>query len=106
AANPLSQGMRETYFGPLIEEVETKIKDQFGEQWDRDLFENHLMGYSVRSNKWRMITWVDYRDKTKDPLFVELYDHDTDPGETVNVAKNHPDKIKWLTKQLKDTLAW
>ncbi len=106
AANPLSQGMRETYFGPLIEEVEGKIKQQFGDQWDRDFFENHLMGYSVRSHKWRMITWVDYRDKTKEPIYVELYDHETDPSETKNVAASNTDKVKWLTKELHETLEW
>ncbi|MHC4996329.1 MAG: sulfatase, partial [Planctomycetota bacterium] len=35
AANPLSPGMRETYFGPLIEEVEARIIDQQKDKWDR-----------------------------------------------------------------------
>ena len=39
AANPLSQGMRETWFGPLIKDVEQKIISQQGPLWDRDLFE-------------------------------------------------------------------
>ena len=47
AANPLSAEMRETFFGPLIEEVEGRIIEQQGDLWDRDLFENHLMGYLV-----------------------------------------------------------
>ena len=46
AANPLSPGMRETFFGPLIEEVEQRIIKQQGDKWDRDLFEKHLMGYT------------------------------------------------------------
>ena len=45
AANPLSVGMRETWFGPLIKDVEQKIINQQGEKWDRELFEKHLMGW-------------------------------------------------------------
>jgi iduronate 2-sulfatase len=62
AANPLSPGMRETFFGPLIEEVEGRIIDQQGDAWDRDLFENHLMGYTARSEKYRLVLWKDHRD--------------------------------------------
>ena len=48
AANPLTQGMRETYFGPLIEEVETRIIDQ-QEETIRPLLNNchhHYHDYS------------------------------------------------------------
>ncbi|WP_298488178.1 sulfatase [uncultured Maribacter sp.] len=99
AANPLSQGMRETYFGPLIEEVEAKIKDQQKEKWDRDLFENRLMGYAMRTEQYRLIVWKDYTQPEKEPLFVELYDHKTDPKETVNVAKENPELVKKLLIQ-------
>ncbi|MEM9527731.1 MAG: sulfatase, partial [Bacteroidota bacterium] len=61
AANPLNQGMRETYFGPLIEEVEDRIKKQMGEAWDRGLFEEHLMGYSMRTDRYRLVVWKDRR---------------------------------------------
>lgn len=46
AANPLQASMRETFFGPLIKEVEERIIAQQGERWDRDLYENKLMGYT------------------------------------------------------------
>ena len=42
AANPLSQGMRETWFGPLIKEVEQRIINQQGARWERELFEEHF----------------------------------------------------------------
>ncbi|MEP1891330.1 MAG: sulfatase, partial [Cyclobacteriaceae bacterium] len=100
AANPLSQGMRETYFGPLIEEVEEKIKKQMGDKWDRRLFENDLMGYSMRTDKYRLIVWRDRLNPTSDPVFVELFDHQTDPNETMNIA----DKEGKLVRQLMDQL--
>ncbi len=100
AANPLSPGMRETFFGPLIEEVEQRIIDQQGEKWDRSLFEQHLMGYAVRTDRYRLVEWRDYRNKTVDPVFIELYDHQTDPQETVNVATEFPDVVRQLTQRL------
>ncbi len=100
AANPLSKEMRETFFGPLIEEVETRIKKQMGDVWDRDLFENHLMAYSMRTDRYRYIEWRDHRDPTSAPIFTELYDHQVDPTETKNIAATQPK----LTSRLSQTL--
>jgi iduronate 2-sulfatase len=99
AANPLSKGMRETYFGPLIEEVEAKIKKQQGNKWNRDLFENRLMGYGMRTDKYRVIIWKDYTKPKSEPLFVELYDHVSDPNETKNIADENPEIVKELVGQ-------
>jgi len=99
AANPLSKGMRETYFGPLIEEVETKIKDQLKDKWDRDLFENRLMGYGMRTNQYRIIIWKDYTKPESEPLFIELYDHKNDPTETINIADSKPKVVEKLLNQ-------
>ncbi|MEM7699356.1 MAG: sulfatase [Verrucomicrobiota bacterium] len=104
AANPLSDGMRETFFGPLIEDVETSIKAQFGKDWDRELFEQHLMGYTVRSRDHRLVLWRDYRDHSSDPLFVELFDHRIDPDETRNVASEQPEVVSALSDQLNSLL--
>jgi iduronate 2-sulfatase len=99
AANPLSDGMRQTFFGPLIEEVEENIIAQQGNTWDRDLFENHLMGYTMRTGQYRLVLWQDHRDPNADPVFVELYDHQSDPGETINVAADNPELVQKLIKQ-------
>ena len=100
AANPLSEGMRETFFGPLIKDVENRIKKQQGKTWDRDLFENHLMGYSLRTDSYRYVSWRDYRNKTAKPVIEELYDHENDPTETVNIVANKPDLVRKLSQQL------
>jgi len=103
AANPLSPGMRKTFFGPLIEEVENRIKKQQGKRWDRELFENHLMGYTIRSDRYRMVAWLDYRDVEAEPFYVELYDHRKDPTETQNIAHKLPSKAQELLKKLRDS---
>ncbi len=100
AANPLSPGMRETFFGPLIKDVEARIIKQQGDVWDRELFEKHLMGYSLRTDRYRFVSWRDHRNRRAPALIVELYDHENDPTETVNVAEKNPAVVKKLTKQL------
>jgi iduronate 2-sulfatase len=99
AANPLSPGMRETYFGPLIEEVEERIIAQQGEIWDRELFEEHLMGYTMRTDQFRLMIWKDTRFPEKEPLSVELYNLSEDPMETVNIADSHPQLVDQLMAQ-------
>lgn len=104
AANPLSAAMRETFFGPLITEVEERIIAQQGSNWDRDLFENHLMGYALRTDRYRYVEWRDRRDNTATPVFVELYNHQTDPCETVNVGQLNPEVVTSLSAQLHSRL--
>ena len=101
AANPLSSGMRETFFGPLIEEVEGKIKRQLGNRWDRELFENHLMGYTIRTEHYRLVAWLDYRNVDAKPLYIELYNHRMDPTETKNIVEEFPAKAKELLFKLR-----
>lgn len=102
AANPLTAEMRETYFGPLIEEVEGKIMTQQGKKWNRDLFENKLMGYSMRTERYRFVAWKDRTNPDAEPVDVELYDHQTDPSETKNISDEHPELVMELTAQLQE----
>ncbi|MFC0534635.1 sulfatase [Pelagicoccus mobilis] len=99
-AFPLRPAMRETFFGPLITEVEGRIKEQFGDQWDRDLFENRLMGYAMRTDRYRFIAWIDRGSPDADPIAIELYDHKNDPQETRNIAKRRPKVVSKLLAQL------
>ena len=100
AANPLSPEMRETWFGPLIREVEERIIRQQGARWNRELFEQHLMGYTMRTDRYRLVVWRDHRHLKAEPVWVELYDHQSDPNETTNVASVNPELVSKLTRQL------
>ena len=84
------------------QEVEQRIIRQQGDTWDRELFENHLMGYTMRTDRYRLVVWRDRRDPQAEPVFVELYDHATDPQETENIARAHPQIVSRLTEQLRD----
>ncbi|MDF7825391.1 sulfatase-like hydrolase/transferase [Pontiellaceae bacterium B12227] len=99
AANPLMPQMRETFFGPLIEQVEERIIKQQGDKWDRELFENHLMGYAMRTDRYRLVLWKDVRTPDAAPVDIELYDHKNDPHETVNIADSKPEIVADLIKR-------
>jgi len=98
-AYPLRPAMRETYFGPLIEEVEKRIKIQQGEEWDRQLFENKLMGYAMRTERYRLVVWKDRTHFEKKPLFIELFDCIKDPKETNNIADSNQELVNQLLVQ-------
>ena len=49
--NPLFKGTPETCLGPSIKDVEQRIMDQQGESWNRELFEKHVIGYTVRTDR-------------------------------------------------------
>jgi arylsulfatase A-like enzyme len=97
AANPLSDEMRTTFFGPLIEQLEQKMAKDNPSRYDKELYENHLMGYTMRTDQYRLVLWVDYRDPQTEPLGAELYDLKTDPNENINLAKR-PEYAKLLGK--------
>lgn len=97
---PIRPAMRETYFGPLLKEVEDRIKSQMGDKWDREMFENDLTGYAMRTDRYRLIAWKDTTRPDADPVFTELYDHQTDPTEAKNVAAEHPAVVDQLLAKL------
>lgn len=105
AANPLSDGMRRTFFGPLIEQVEQRIIGQQGDLWDRSLFEQYIMGYALKTDRYRLVVWRDRRDPASEAVFVELYDHQTDPTEAVNIAASSPATVKALSARLQEHLS-
>lgn len=98
-AYPLRPAMRETFFGPLLHEVEQKIKTQQRKNWNRDLFENNLMGYAMKTQDYKLILWKDISNPQAPPLFTELYDHQNDPNETTNIAAQAPELRKSLIRQ-------
>tara|TARA_R110000851_G_scaffold256278_5_gene408739 strand:- start:14089 stop:15714 length:1626 start_codon:yes stop_codon:yes gene_type:complete len=98
-AYPLRKAMRETFFGPLIEVVEGRIIQQQQDKWNRGMFENTLMGYSMRTEQYRFIVWKDRANPEKEPIYLELYDHKSDPAETINMAFNRSKLVKKLMEQ-------
>lgn len=86
AARPLSPQMRQTFFGPLMTDVEATLRKEHGPRYDQQLFERDLTGYSLRTDRYRFTIWVDRRKPEGEPFAVELYDHERDPFELTNLA--------------------
>jgi len=103
AARPLSDAMRGTFFGPLISRLEQKLSDEAPDRYNEELYNNHLMGYSMRTDRYRLTIWIDVRHPDIEPVAVELYDHHKDPDENVNVAvkPENTELIKKLINQIK-----
>ena len=75
---------------PLLQDPSTLRNTMALSQWPRDRFKNRhrghgdIMGYSLRTKRYRYIEWRDW--KSSKPLKRELYDHQKDPEEMLNIA--------------------
>ncbi len=85
AALPPSPQMRQGEFATLIEAKERQIATEMGQRWSPERFEEHVMGYAMRTDRYRLVEWMDQREPER-PLALELYDYQSDPLETVNLA--------------------
>ena len=66
---------------PLLADPKRAWKAAAFSQYPR----GRIMGYTMRTDRHRYTEWQDRR--TRRATAVELYDHRTDPGENVNIAK-------------------
>jgi arylsulfatase A-like enzyme len=90
---------------PLTEDPNRSWKSAAFSQYPRTVAKKQLMGYSMRTERYRFTKWVARDDATKTEA-VELYDHTTDPQENQNIAgrEEHKELIAQLDKQL--TSGW
>jgi arylsulfatase A-like enzyme len=81
---------------PLLDDPSRPWKSAAFSQYPR----NNLMGYSMRTERYRYTRWVDRKDPARVDS-VELYDHQSDPRENVNLAGNpaHAALLKQLEAQ-------
>ena len=92
---PLPEGLEGTSFAPLMDAPDRPWKKAAFSQYPR----GRLMGYSMRTDRHRYTEWGLLG---QEPVARELYDHDKDPAENVNIA-NRPES-KALVAKLSDTL--
>ena len=75
-----------TSFKPLLEEPKLPWKTAAFSQYPRSQ-KGGLMGYTMRTDRYRFTVWVGRTDHSRVDA-IELYDHQVDPQENVNIAKN------------------
>ncbi|MBN2449001.1 MAG: sulfatase [Lentisphaeria bacterium] len=82
---PLPAHLEGTSFVPLLHAPDRAWKRAAFSQYPRSTEEfGRLMGYSMRTPRYRFTQWK--KVGGGEVVGLELYDHDTDPGETVNIA--------------------
>ncbi len=87
-------------FKPLLDDPTKAWKSAAFSQYPRKNGKRNLMGYSMRTDRYRLTTWV-LKDDVKTVDAVELYDHQTDPQENTNIAGDSANKelVAKLTAQ-------
>ena len=86
----LPKHLEGTSFKPLLADPQLSWKTAAFSQYPRSAMATHgadLMGYTMRTDRYRFTVWVQQLDHSKVDA-IELYDHQTDPQENVNIAKD------------------
>jgi arylsulfatase A-like enzyme len=101
AALPLPAHLQGVSAKPLFDNPERVWKTAAFSQYPRTHEGRQLMGYAMRTDRYRFVQWQDRR--TGEPVTQELYDHQTDPAENQNVAAlpEHKELLTQLAAQLK-----
>ena len=101
----LPSGLEGTSMVPLLDDPKRSWKKAAFTQFPRPAYYKKnldAMGYSVRTEKFHYVEWIDV--KKKQPIAIELYDHRLDPYELTNLADRQEQKptLKKMGKLLED----
>jgi arylsulfatase A-like enzyme len=86
AGIPVPAYLEGTSAKPLLDNPDRPWKNAAYSQYPRSE-KGGLMGYSMRTDRYRFTVWVKTSDKTQVDA-TELYDHQLDPQENVNLASD------------------
>jgi len=86
AGLPLPGHLEGTSFKPLLDDPKRPWKSAAFSQYPRSQ-NGGLMGYTMRTDRYRFTVWVGRTDHSKVDA-IELYDHQVDPQENVNIARD------------------
>ncbi|MEX2173377.1 MAG: sulfatase [Pirellulaceae bacterium] len=100
AGLPLPKHLQGTSMQPLLGNPALPWKSAAFSQYPRMHAGRRLMGYALRTDRYRYVEWQDR--KSKAIVAQELYDHQTDPAENENVAVRaaNKDLLAKLSAQL------
>jgi iduronate 2-sulfatase len=96
AGLPLPSHLEGTSFAPLLDAPQRSWKKAAFSQYPRG---GGVMGYSMRTDRYRLTRWL---NRNEAEVARELYDHQTDPQENVNIADRPENRevVEELTKQM------
>jgi iduronate 2-sulfatase len=101
----LPDGLEGTSMTPLLDDPNRHWKKATFTQFPRPAYYKKnfdVMGYSIRTEQFRYIEWIDV--KIKRPTAIELYDHQADPYELTNLAQKKEQRatVRQLRQLLED----
>ncbi len=99
AGSPLPSHLEGTSMKPLLDDPKLSWKTAAFSQYPRKAGKTgagKLMGYTMRTDRYRFTVWVGESDHTKVDA-IELYDHQVDPQENYNIAKK-PENAELVAK--------
>jgi arylsulfatase A-like enzyme len=99
AGLPLPSHLEGTSVKPLLDNPKRPWKTAAFSQYPRGQ-KGGLMGYTMRTDRYRFTVWVGKTDHAKVDA-IELYDHQNDPQENVNIAPDpaNAEFVKQLMEQ-------
>ncbi|MFG0267628.1 MAG: sulfatase [Rhodopirellula sp. JB055] len=80
---------------PVLQDPSARVRDHAYHAYPK-----RKLGRAIRTERYRLVQWKSI-DGNDAPLY-ELYDYQTDPLETQNLAENQPDVVERLSKILAD----
>ena len=97
---PLPSHLEGRSLAPILRDPSASVKSAAFSQYPRSANGKQLMGYSMRTDRYRFTRWVERGDHSKVDA-VELYDEQADPQENVNIAADpkNADIVAGLTGQ-------
>jgi iduronate 2-sulfatase len=95
---PLPEGLEGDSLVPILRDPMCQWDSVAISQWPRP-----HMGYSMRTDRYRYTEWVPKADRDAKPEGVELYDHQADPVENVNIANRAENQalVEELSRRLR-----
>lgn len=100
AGLPIPSTLEGLSMAPLLDQPELDWKRAAFSQYPRSSRGKRLMGYSMRTQRYRFTRWQE-RNAPQNTVAIELYDHLHDPDENTNLAADpaHEALVARLTRQ-------
>ncbi|MEM6690179.1 MAG: sulfatase [Planctomycetota bacterium] len=101
---PIPDSVEGVTIKTLLDDVSASAKDASFSQFRRRQNGREYMGYSMRTDRYRYVEWLDRSLATR--VARELYDHQADPREDINIAvdSSNDDLLEQLSSKLWSTL--
>ncbi|MBL9154349.1 MAG: sulfatase [Verrucomicrobiales bacterium] len=100
AGLPIPAVLQGTSLVPILDDPKASVKPAARSQYPRGSEKSPVMGYAWRDERYRYVQWIDSRQPGSAPVAAELYDYETDPGETRNLVSDpaHADTLARFEK--------